>query len=180
MPIYLWKGRNRQGEVKKGEIDAADAAGVAMQLRAQSLIPVSVKSKPKDVSEYLPFLQERIKTRDLVVFTRQFATMIDAGLPLVQCLDILSTQSTNSTMKRVLREVKSDVEQGSTFADALKKHPRPFRRKNHLSPRKRPFQKRKLDQRTRSHWILLLLKEMKTMKSFLLREVVQSLPNGSR
>ena len=126
MPIYLWKGRNRQGEVKKGEIDAADAAGVAMQLRAQSLIPVSVKSKPKDVSEYLPFLQERIKTRDLVVFTRQFATMIDAGLPLVQCLDILSTQSTNSTMKRVLREVKSDVEQGSTFADALRKHPKPF------------------------------------------------------
>ncbi|MGE4650961.1 MAG: type II secretion system F family protein [Myxococcota bacterium] len=126
MPIYLWKGRNRQGDVKKGEIDAADAAGVAMQLRAQSLIPVSVKSKPKDVSEYLPFLQERIKTRDLVVFTRQFATMIDAGLPLVQCLDILSTQSTNSTMKRVLREVKSDVEQGSTFADALRKHPKPF------------------------------------------------------
>ncbi|NRA08122.1 MAG: type II secretion system F family protein [Myxococcales bacterium] len=126
MPIYLWKGRNRQGEVKKGEIDAADAAAVTMQLRAQSLIPVSVKSKPKDISEYLPFLQERIKTRDLVVFTRQFATMIDAGLPLVQCLDILSSQSTNSTMKRVLREVKSDVEQGSTFADALKKHPKPF------------------------------------------------------
>ena len=126
MPIYLWKGRNRQGEVKKGEIDAADAAAVTMQLRAQSLIPVSVKGKPKDISEYLPFLQERIKTRDLVVFTRQFATMIDAGLPLVQCLDILSSQSTNSTMKRVLREVKSDVEQGSTFADALKKHPKPF------------------------------------------------------
>lgn len=126
MSIYLWKGRNRQGEVKKGEIDAADAAAVTMQLRAQSLIPVSVKSKPKDISEYLPFLQERIKTRDLVVFTRQFATMIDAGLPLVQCLDILSSQSTNSTMKRVLREVKSDVEQGSTFADALKKHPKPF------------------------------------------------------
>ena len=126
MSLYLWKGRNRQGEVKKGEIDAADAAAVTMQLRAQSLIPVSVKGKPKDISEYLPFLQERIKTRDLVVFTRQFATMIDAGLPLVQCLDILSSQSTNSTMKRVLREVKCDVEQGITFADALKKHPKPF------------------------------------------------------
>lgn len=126
MPIYLWKGRNRQGQVKKGEIDAANAASATMQLRSQSLVPVSVRAKAKDLSEYLPFLQERIKTRDLVVFTRQFATMIDAGLPLVQCLDILSSQSTNSTMKRVLLTVKSDVEEGSTFADALKKHPVPF------------------------------------------------------
>jgi len=126
MPIYLWKGRNRQGEVKKGEIDAANAGAATLQLRSQSLIPISVRAKPKDVSEYLPFLQPRISTRDLVVFTRQFATMIDAGLPLVQCLGILASQSTNATMKKVLTEVKSDVEQGSTFADALKKHPSPF------------------------------------------------------
>ena len=126
MPIYLWKGRNRQGEVKKGEIDAANAGAATLQLRSQSLIPISVRAKPKDVSEYLPFLQPRISTRDLVVFTRQFATMIDAGLPLVQCLGILASQSTNATMKKVLMEVKSDVEQGSTFADALKKHPSPF------------------------------------------------------
>jgi type IV pilus assembly protein PilC len=85
-----------------------------------------VKEKAKDVSEYLPFLKQGIKTKELVIFTRQFATMIDAGLPLVQCLEILGDQQPNKTFKEVIRSVKSDVEQGSTFADALGKHPKPF------------------------------------------------------
>ena len=85
-----------------------------------------MKEKSKDVSEYLPFLKQGIKTRELVIFTRQFATMIDAGLPLVQCLDILGNQQPNKTFKTIIREVKADVEQGSTFADALRKHPKPF------------------------------------------------------
>jgi type IV pilus assembly protein PilC len=126
MPSYLWKARTRQGALKKGEIEALSEEAVLGQLRAQMLLPVSVKAKPKDISEYLPFLKPGIKIRDLVVFTRQFATMIDAGLPLVQCLGILSDQSPNATFKVILREVKSDVEQGSTFADALRKHPKPF------------------------------------------------------
>ncbi len=126
MPIFLWKARTRQGALKKGEIDAVNEEAVMTKLRAQALLPVSVKTKPKDVSEYLPFLKPGITTRELVVFTRQFATMIDAGLPLVQCLSILGDQAPNPTMKQVLREVKSDVEQGSTFADALRKHPKPF------------------------------------------------------
>jgi type IV pilus assembly protein PilC len=126
MPSYLWKARTRQGALKKGEIEALSEEAVLGQLRAQMLLPVSVKSKPKDLSEYLPFLKPGIKTRELVVFTRQFATMIDAGLPLVQCLGILGDQSPNATFKAILREVKSDVEQGSTFADALRKHPKPF------------------------------------------------------
>jgi type IV pilus assembly protein PilC len=96
------------------------------QLRAQMLLPVSVKEKAKDVSEYLPFLKQGITTRELVIFTRQFATMIDAGLPLVQCLDILADQQPNKTFKGILRDVKSDVEQGSTFADALRKHPKAY------------------------------------------------------
>jgi len=126
MPIYLWKARTRQGALKKGEIESVNEDGVMAQLRAQMLLPVSVKAKPKDVSEYLPFLKPGIKTKELVIFTRQFATMIDAGLPLVQCLQILGDQQSNPTFKAIIREVKSDVEQGSTFADALSKHPKPF------------------------------------------------------
>lgn len=126
MAIYQWKGRTRQGTLKKGELEAVNEAAVMAQLRAQMLLPVSVKEKSKDVSEYLPFLKQGITTRELVIFTRQFATMIDAGLPLVQCLEILSDQQPNKTFKGILREVKNDVEQGSTFADALRKHPKPY------------------------------------------------------
>jgi type IV pilus assembly protein PilC len=126
MAVYIWKGRSRQGNIKKGEIEAANEAAVMAQLRSQLILPVSVKEKPKDISEYLPFLKPKIKTKELVIFTRQFATMIDAGLPLVQCLQILGDQQSNRTFKDILREVKSDVEQGSTFADALSKHPKPF------------------------------------------------------
>jgi type IV pilus assembly protein PilC len=126
MPIFQWKARTRQGSLKKGEIEAMNEAAVMAQLRSQMLLPVTVKEKAKDVSEYLPFLKQGIKTRELVIFTRQFATMIDAGLPLVQCLDILANQNTNKTFKPIIREVKADVEQGSTFADALRKHPKPF------------------------------------------------------
>jgi type IV pilus assembly protein PilC len=126
MAIYQWKGRTRQGTLKKGELEATNEAAVMAQLRAQMLLPVSVKEKTKDVSEYLPFLKQGITTRELVIFTRQFATMIDAGLPLVQCLDILANQQPNKTFKNILRDVKSSVEQGSTFADALRKHPKPY------------------------------------------------------
>ncbi len=126
MAIFQWKARTRQGTLKKGEIEALNEAAVMAQLRAQMLLPVTVKEKSKDVSEYLPFLKQGIKTRELVIFTRQFATMIDAGLPLVQCLEILGDQQPNKTFKTIIRDVKADVEQGSTFADALRKHPKPF------------------------------------------------------
>src|SRR5688572_454759 len=126
MPIFQWKARTRQGSLKKGGIEAMNEAAVMAQLRSQMLLPVTVKEKSKDVSEYLPFLKQGIKTRELVIFTRQFATMIDAGLPLVQCLDILGNQNTNKTFKEIIRTVKADVEQGSTFADALRKHPKPY------------------------------------------------------
>jgi hypothetical protein len=116
----------RQGSLKKGEIEAMNEAAVMAQLRSQMLLPVTVKEKSKDVSEYLPFLKQGIKTRELVIFTRQFATMIDAGLPLVQCLDILGNQQPNKTFQSVIRDVKADVEQGSTFADALRKHPKAY------------------------------------------------------
>jgi len=126
MPVYTWEGRTRQGSIKKGVMEAANEAAVMGQLRAQQVIPINVNAKSKDLLENLPFFKGSVSTRELVVFTRQFATMIDAGLPLVQCLEILADQQTNKRFKEILRDVKNDVEQGSTFADALKKHPKPY------------------------------------------------------
>jgi len=126
MPVYNWQGRTRQGTIKKGVMEASNDQAVMAQLRSQMIVPLKVKAQPKDVMEYLPWLQQGIKTRELVIFTRQFATMIDAGLPLVQCLEILGSQQDNKKFQTILRAVKSDVEQGSTFADALRKHPKPF------------------------------------------------------
>jgi type IV pilus assembly protein PilC len=126
MPAYTWKGKTRQGTVTSGVMEAVNAEAVEAQLRGQMLTPIKVKAKPKDISEYLGFLKQKITTKDLVIFTRQFATMIDAGLPLVQCLKILGDQQENPTFKKIIEEVRDDVEQGSTFADALSKHPKPF------------------------------------------------------
>ena len=124
--VYIWKARTRQGTVKRGELEAQNDATVIAQLRAQMLQPISVKKKPKDIREFLPFLKPGIRTRELVIWTRQFATMIDAGLPLVQCLQILGDQQENPTFREIIQQVRADVEQGSTFADALRKHPKPF------------------------------------------------------
>jgi len=126
MPIYLWNAKTRSGEKKKGELEAATADAVAIHLKNMGLAPGKVKQKPKDLGEIFPFLAPKVTIRDLVVFTRQFAVMVDAGLPLVQCLQILGDQQDNPTMKNVLRAVKYDIESGSTFAEALGKHPNVF------------------------------------------------------
>ena len=126
MPIYLWNAKTRSGEKKKGELEAANADVVAIHLKNMGLAPGKVKEKPKDLGEIFPFLAPKVTIKDLVVFTRQFAVMVDAGLPLVQCLQILGDQQENPTMKGVLRKVKYDVESGSTFAEALGKHPHVF------------------------------------------------------
>jgi len=126
MPVFNWKARTRQGAVKKGVMEAQNDEAVMAALRAQSLLPVTVKPKPKDLMEFLPEMGSPVNTRELVVFTRQFSTMIDAGLPLVQCLDILAEQEPNKKFRDVLLQVKSEVEQGATFADALRKHPKVF------------------------------------------------------
>ena len=124
MPEFKWEARTSQGSVVKGVLEAHDNASVMAQLRAQKLTPIKVKKKPKDIE--IAFLAPKIKINDLVIFTRQFATMIDAGLPLVQCLDILGNQSDNPTFKKVIKEVKADVESGKTFAESLAKHPKVF------------------------------------------------------
>jgi len=126
MPVFAWEGRTRQGQLKKGVVEAATEAAAMMQLRAQAIIPVSVKPKAARSGGGLKLFKKGVKTRELVVFTRQFATMIDAGLPLVQCLDIQAEQQENKSFGETLGRVKNDVEQGSTFADSLAKHPRIF------------------------------------------------------
>jgi len=128
MPSFQWEGKTRDGTVRSGVIVAANSDAAVAQLKSQNIMATSVKAKAKDLSEYLAFLKPGVKTKDLVIFTRQFATMIDAGLPLVQSLDILGSQSENPTFGRVLLDCKADVENGSNFSDALGKHPKVFDR----------------------------------------------------
>jgi len=126
MAVFVWEAETKRGEVKKGEMDAADEAVVRGLLRRQGLKSINVKKKPKDVLEYLPFLKQKVKEKNVVVFARIFATMINAGLPLIQCLDLLSQQEQNKTFAKIITTVKEDIEGGSTLHDALKKHPRVF------------------------------------------------------
>lgn len=128
MAKFAWEGVTRSGQTMKGEMEAPNEEAVHAQLRRQGIQPEKVKARGKglDMELKIPGMQPKVTTKDLVVFTRQFATMIDAGLPLVQCLDILGKQQENKTFKTMLLKVKEDVESGSTFADALKKHPKAF------------------------------------------------------
>jgi type IV pilus assembly protein PilC len=126
MAVFVWEAETKRGEVKKGEMDAADEAVVRGFLRRQGLKSINVKKKPKDLLEYLPFLKQKVKEKNIVVFARIFATMINAGLPLIQCLDLLAQQEQNKTFAKIITTVKEDIEGGSTLHDALKKHPRIF------------------------------------------------------
>ena len=123
--IWQWQARNKAGELKKGEMEAADADAVHSRLRSLGLSPEKVKRKPLEINLKIPGVGG-VNGKDLLVFTRQFATMIDAGLPLVQCLDILGSQMDKPGFKKVIFAIKTKVESGSTFADALKDHPRVF------------------------------------------------------
>jgi type IV pilus assembly protein PilC len=126
MAKFMWEGKTRVGGTMTGEIEAPNEAFVIAQLRRQQIVPVKVKPKPKDLGFRLTGRSGKVSRRELAIFTRQFATMIDAGLPLVQCLDILGLQQENQAFKKVIMKVKEDVESGSTFADALGKHPNVF------------------------------------------------------
>jgi type IV pilus assembly protein PilC len=126
MPAFLWEATSRKGEQKKGELDAADEATIRAQLRRQGFKNINVKAKPKDLMEYLPFLKESVKEKDVVVFSRIFSTMINAGLPLIQCLELLASQEQNKTFAGIIRAIKEDIEGGSTLTDALKKYPKIF------------------------------------------------------
>lgn len=122
--VFIWEGKTRQGSLQKGELSANTKEEVFGLLRKQNIQPINVTAKPKEIK--LSFGAPKVTDKDIVVFTRQLATMIDAGLPLVQCLDILGTQTDNPTLAKTVVQVRTDVESGSTFADALKKHPKIF------------------------------------------------------
>jgi len=122
--IYQWSGKTAKGIVESGEITATSKEEVIAQLRRRNITPTTITEKVKTKGRF--GFGGKVKDKDIVVFTRQFATMIDAGLPLVQALDILSTQVENKTLAKTLSQVKIDVESGATYADALKKHPRIF------------------------------------------------------
>lgn len=126
MPEFVWKAKSTAGNIVKGEMNEVNESVVRTKLAKMSYVDISVKKKPKDLFENIAFFQPKVTTKDIVIFTRQFATMIDAGLPLVQCLEILASQQENKTFKKILTQVKGSVEGGSTFADALKAHPKVF------------------------------------------------------
>ena len=126
MPTYIWAGRTRKGRVLKGQLDAVDERIARIQLKRRNIDVTKLKPKPKDLFANISFLQPKVTAKDIVVFTRQFSTMIDAGLPLVQGLNMLAEQSQNKTFKRILSQVTKDVEGGSTLAEALNKHPKVF------------------------------------------------------
>src|SRR5690242_13375933 len=122
MPVWVWEGRTKAGETRRGEVEAADESSVQQRLRAMALSNVKIRKKPMSLNFKMPGLGG-ISQKDLVIFTRQFATMIDAGLPLVQCLDILAGQLDNLAFREVLSKVKTKVESGSTLADAFGDYP---------------------------------------------------------
>lgn len=125
---FLWEAKTKSGEVKKGEMEASDSEAVNARLKSLGLNPVKVRRKgllDSDLSN-LAALGGGVTGKDILIFTRQFATMIDAGLPLVQCLDILGTQMDNPAFRKVVFAIKTKVEQGSTFAAALGDHPKVF------------------------------------------------------
>lgn len=126
MAAYLWKGKNPKNRVVKGEMEAESVEQVRSSLVRRKITPVKIKPKPKDLFKNISFLQPRVKESDVIIFSRQFSTMIDAGLPLLQCLDILHAQQENPTFKKILKKIKESVESGETFADALAKFPDVF------------------------------------------------------
>ena len=123
MSEFVWEARARTGELRKGVMDAEDEPAVQARLRSQQLMPTKIKKKGK---AYNLQIGTGVDLKEVVTFTRLFATMIDAGLPIVQCLDILCNQTDNKSFAVVLRDVKANVEQGATFSDSLRRHPKIF------------------------------------------------------
>lgn len=126
MPIYAWKGKNTFGEKRKGVVEAPDQAAALAHVKRLRIADPVIKEKAKDIFANVALFRPKVTGKDVVIFTRQLSTMIDAGLPLVQSLEILSKQQENSSFKNTLSEIQADVESGTTFADSMRKHPKVF------------------------------------------------------
>jgi type IV pilus assembly protein PilC len=123
MPVFTYSARALSGELQNGEVNLPSKEDVVGHLRKQRLIPVAVRQKPRDLSFSIG---TGVKTREVVIFTRQFATMINSGLPLVQSLTILSEQTENEKFKAIIASVLYNIESGQTLADAMRQHPKVF------------------------------------------------------
>lgn len=125
--VYQWKGKDPKKKKNfKGEMEATDVRLVEGYLKKRGLVDYKIKEKPKDMLADIAFLQPKVVTKDVIIWCRQFSTMIDAGLPIIQCLDILSSQAENPTFKKILKDIKNSVESGNTLAESLKKYPDQF------------------------------------------------------
>src|SRR6188508_1354568 len=124
MPAYVWKGKTRDGKAVSGERSAENKEAVMALLRRDQILVSSVKEKGKEM--VLPKFGGGVPAKQLAIFVRQFSVMIDAGLPLVQCLEILGSQQDNKTFSKILQQTRMDVEGGATLADAMRKHPKAF------------------------------------------------------
>src|SRR5712692_5563418 len=124
MPAYVWKGKTRDGKAVSGERSAENKEAVMALLRRDQILVSSVKEKGKEM--VLPKFGGGVPAKELAIFVRQFSVMIDAGLPLVQCLEILGTQQENKTFAKILQQTRIDVEGGASLADAMRKHPKAF------------------------------------------------------
>lgn len=130
MPVFVWQGKTAQGKALKGEMEASNIEAVYARLRSQRIQPIPARVKEKgtglDTEIKIPGFGPRVQPYDVMLFTRQFSTMIDAGLPIVQSLDILAEQTECKPLKSTIRDVRRDVSGGTTLADALEKHPKVF------------------------------------------------------
>src|SRR3954451_8732019 len=126
MPTYVFKGRNRLNEIVVGERVADNREALRQILRREQVTLTSVKEKGREIGIPKIGRRRKVKSKDLSVFTRQFSVMIDAGLPLVQCLEILAQQQDNKYFQQILLQVRQDVEEGSTLATAMARHTRVF------------------------------------------------------
>lgn len=126
MPTYVYTGRNQMNQAVRGERSAQNRDQLESMLRKEQVTLLSVKEKGKDISVPRLGASQKVKAKELAIFTRQFSVMIDAGLPLVQCLEILATQQENKYFKQVLTQIRSDVESGMTLSDSMGRHPKVF------------------------------------------------------
>jgi type IV pilus assembly protein PilC len=125
MPSFVWKGRNRSGQVQEGQLLADSRDAAAAVLRRQQIQITSLREKGREI-KLIPRIPRGVGAKRISIFTRQFSVMLDAGLPLVQCLEILGDQEENRTFQQIIQQVRTDVESGSSLADAMRKHPKAF------------------------------------------------------
>src|SRR4029450_6744335 len=125
MPSFVWRGKTRAGSVQEGVLLAETRAAAEATLRRQSIQVTSLREKGREIP-FLPKLPIRIAAKRVAIFTRQFSVMLDAGLPLVQCLEILGEQEENKNFRAIIQQVRTDVEGGASLADSMRKHPKAF------------------------------------------------------